>query len=164
MKKGLFGFDIAGVSREFMVDVGGSQEFLFSNTNNTRKVTNAMMKKVFFLLIAGVLFSGCADKEPAKDYQSSEEIFKKLDNLNNGVDTTNNTQTSKVNTYIIKNPAKSEALRTKPKIMETLFLGYVDNSNNQISDYYVNTVIDNGDWVNKSKSKKDVNNMGSINE
>lgn len=121
------------------------------------------MKTVFFLLVASIMMIGCSSKEPVKkDYQTADEILSKLDNLNQNVAPA--VQAKKVNTYIIKNPATSDVLVTQPKIMETLFLGYIDSSNNQVSDYFVSTVIEESKWVNKTEIKKDNRHLGSINE
>lgn len=123
-----------------------------------------MKKGLFFLLLAGVLFSGCADKQPVKrDFQTTDEVLGSLNNLNNGV-SEKKAQETKTNTYIIKSPTKSNALRTPPKIMETLFLGYVDEKDNRVSDYFVNTVIDNGEWIGKSSTRKNQKNLGGLNE
>ena len=126
-----------------------------------------MKKSLFFLLLAGVIFSGCADKndmtQNPKDFKTTEEVLGGLNNLNKS----NELQTKKepkTNTYIIKSPTKSSSLRTQPKIMETLFLGYVDEKDNRISDYFVETVIDNGEWVGKNSSKKTQKNLGGLNE
>ena len=125
-----------------------------------------MKKGLFFLLLAGILFSGCADKEPVKrDYQTTDEVFGTLNNLNNGADiNSNKAQETKTNTYIIKSPTKASLLRTPPKIMETLFLGYVDGKDNRVSDYFVNTVIDSGEWVSKNSTKKNQKKLGGLNE
>jgi hypothetical protein len=123
------------------------------------------MKKAILFLLAASFIIGCSSKEPIKkDFQTADEILSKLDNLNQNLDTLPAVQNKKVNTYIIKNPATSEALRTQPKIMETLFLGYIDSSNNQVSDYFVSTVIEEGKWVNKTEKQKDNKHLGSINE
>jgi len=127
-----------------------------------------MKKGLFFFLLAGVLFSGCAEKydmtQNPKDFKTTDEVLGTLNNLNNGADNSNKAQETKVNTYIIKSPEKSSSLRTPPKIMETLFLGYVDEKDNRVSDYFVNTVIDNGEWVGKNSTKKNQKKLGGLNE
>ena len=126
-----------------------------------------MKKGLFFLLLAGVLFSGCAEKndmtQNPKDYKTTDEVLGGLNNLNKSTDL-NTKKEPKTNTYIVKNPSKSSSLRTQPKIMETLFLGYVDEKDNRISDYYVESVIDFGEWVGKNGSKKAPKNLGGLNE
>ena len=128
-----------------------------------------MKKSLFFLLLTGVLFSGCAEKndmtQNPKDFKSTDEVLGSLNNLNNGADiTSNKAQETKTNTYIIKSPTKASSLRTPPKIMETLFLGYVDGKDNRVSDYFVNTVIDSGEWVSKNSTKKNQKKLGGLNE
>lgn len=127
-----------------------------------------MKKGLFFFLLAGVLFSGCAEKydmtQNPKDFKTTDEVLGTLNNLNNGADTTNKAQETKINTYIIKSPERASSLRTPPKIMETLFLGYVDEKDNRVSDYFVNTVIDNGEWVGKNSTKKNQKKLGGLNE
>jgi outer membrane lipoprotein-sorting protein len=129
-----------------------------------------MKKGLFFLLLAGILFSGCAEKnditQNPKDFKTTDEVLGSLNNLNNGVDdiSTNKAQKTKTNTYIIKSPTKASSLRTPPKIMETLFLGYVDEKDNRVSDYFVNTVIDNGEWVGKNSTRKNQKKLGGLNE
>ncbi len=124
-----------------------------------------MKQIIFFFLIAGGLFSGCAVKEqPVRDYQTTEEVLGTLNNLNNGTEIKKKAQETKVNTYIIKSPAKASSLRTPPQIMETLFLGYVDGKDNRVSDYFVNTVINNGDWVGKNSTKRNQKKLGGLNE
>lgn len=128
-----------------------------------------MKKGLFFFLLAGILFSGCAEKndmtQNPKDFKSTDEVLGSLNNLNNGFNTTSTkAQETKTNTYIIKSPTKASSLRTLPKIMETLFLGYVDEKDNRVSDYFVNTVIDYGEWVSKNSTNKNQKKLGGLNE
>jgi hypothetical protein len=124
-----------------------------------------MRTKIFFFLLAGILFSGCAEKTMVKkDFQTTDEVLGNLNNLNHDTLSKNKAQATKTNTYIIKSPQKSNALRTAPKVMETLFLGYVDEKDNRISDYFVNTVIDNGEWIGKNSTKTNKRNLGGLNE
>ena len=124
-----------------------------------------MKKGLLFLLLATGLFTGCSNKndvvENKKDFKSTNEVLENLNNLNN---TGNKLQETKVNTYIIKNPEKSTALRSQPKIMETLFLGYIDEKDNRISDYFVNTVIDSGEWIGKNGKSDSNKKLGGLNE